>query len=69
MGELEERKTQKTGDSSKNNKSSAQKCSLKKVFYEKFIKTTGKYLCWSLFLTKFQDFSDKVIFLSILQKL
>ena len=32
MGELEERKTQKTGDSSKNNRSSARKCSLKKVF-------------------------------------
>ena len=41
---LKERKTQKIGDSSNNDREGILKCSLKKVFQENFVKITGKYL-------------------------
>ena len=51
-GKLEERKPQKIGDSSNNERASARKCSIKKVFQENLVKVTRKYLCRILFLYK-----------------
>ena len=36
------------------NKSSHRRCSIKKDVLKDFAKLTGKHLCWSLFLIKFQ---------------
>ena len=47
MGKLEERKTLKISDSSKNNKPATRKCSIKGVL-KNYVKITGKYFCRSL---------------------
>ena len=54
-GKLEEGKPQKIGDSINNYSAGARRCSIKKTFYERLVKITGKYLCRILFLYKVSD--------------
>ena len=54
-GKLEEGKPQKIGDSINNYSAGARRCSIKKMFYERLVKITGKYLFWILFLYKVSD--------------
>ena len=69
MGKLEERKTQKIGDSNNNDRTGAWKCSIKKVFLEYFVISQENACARVSFLIKFQACSDTgIIFLSILQK-
>ena len=35
-------------------RSNHQRCSIKRAVFKKFLIFTGKYLCWSLFLTNLQ---------------
>ena len=38
-----------------------QRCSVNQVFMKSCAKLIGKYLCWSLFLTKFQVFRPEIL--------
>ena len=49
-GKLEERKPQKIGDSSNNDRAGTWKCSIKNMFQKNFVKITGTYLRQILFL-------------------
>ena len=55
LHKLEKWKLQKIGDSSNNDRAGAPEMFYKKVFYESFVKITGKYLYQILFLNKVLD--------------